>query len=56
MRPQNTTISSQAQQAALDELYGLGYNYDKTFDERIRCKGDAACGIQPSSCRRAGLC
>jgi zinc protease len=32
---QNTTISGQAQQAALDELYGLGYQYDKTFDERI---------------------
>lgn len=32
---QNTTIGSQAQQAALDDLYGLGYNYDKTFDDRI---------------------
>ncbi len=32
---QNTTISSQAQQAALDELYGLGFDYDKTFDGRI---------------------
>ena len=32
----NTTISEQAQQAALDELYGLGYDYDKGFDERIR--------------------
>jgi zinc protease len=31
----NTTISSQAQQAALDELYGLGYEFDKTFDARI---------------------
>jgi len=32
---ENTTISGQAQQAALDELYGLGYDYDKTFDARI---------------------
>ena len=32
---QNTSISGQAQQAALDDLYGLGYNYDKTFDKRI---------------------
>ena len=32
---ENTTISGQAQQAALDDLYGLGYNYDKSFDERI---------------------
>jgi len=32
----NTTIAAQAQQAALDDLYGLGFNYDKTFDERIR--------------------
>jgi zinc protease len=31
----NTTISSQAQQAALDELYGLGYDFDRTFDARI---------------------
>jgi zinc protease len=33
---ENTTIGEQAQQAALDELYGLGYDYDKTFDARIR--------------------
>jgi zinc protease len=33
---ENTTISEQAQQAALNELYGLGYDYDKTFDERIK--------------------
>jgi zinc protease len=33
---ENTTISAQAQQAALDDLYGLGYNYDKTFDARIQ--------------------
>ena len=32
---ENTTIAAQAQQAALDELYGLGYGYDKTFDARI---------------------
>ena len=32
---ENTTIGAQAQQAALDELYGLGYDYDKTFDARI---------------------
>ena len=32
----NTTIGEQAQQAALDELYGLGYAYDKTFDSRIK--------------------
>ncbi len=32
---ENTTIGGQAQQAALDELYGLGYDYDKTFDARI---------------------
>ncbi len=32
---ENTTISSQAGKAALDDLYGLGYNYDKSFDERL---------------------
>ena len=32
---ENTTIGQQAQQAALDELYGLGYDYHKTFDARI---------------------
>ena len=32
---QNTTPSSQAFQASLDELYGLGYDYDKGYDERI---------------------
>ncbi|HIQ22336.1 MAG TPA: insulinase family protein [Planctomycetes bacterium] len=32
---ENTTIAAQAQQAALDELYGLGYDYDETFDARI---------------------
>ncbi|MFZ5830409.1 MAG: M16 family metallopeptidase [Planctomycetota bacterium] len=33
---ENTTISSQAQEAALDELYGLGYGYGKTFESRMR--------------------
>ena len=33
---ENTTIAGQARQAALDELYGLGYDYDKTFDQRIQ--------------------
>jgi len=33
---ENTTIAEQAQQAALDELYGLGYDYDRTFDARIQ--------------------
>ncbi|MGA2032959.1 MAG: pitrilysin family protein [Thermoguttaceae bacterium] len=32
---ENTTIAAQARQAALDELYGLGYDYEKTFDRRI---------------------
>ncbi len=32
----NTTIGEQAGQAALDDLYGLGYAYDKTFDARIK--------------------
>lgn len=32
---ENTTIAAQAQQAALDELYGLGYDHDKKFAERI---------------------
>lgn len=32
---ENTTIEQQALQAALDELYGLGYDYDRSFDERI---------------------
>ena len=31
----NTTLSDQAQQAALDELYGQGYDHDKKFDARI---------------------
>ena len=33
---ENTTIASQARQAALDEIYGLGFQYDRTFDERIK--------------------
>lgn len=33
---ENTTVGSQARQAALDDLYGLGYDYDKSFNERIR--------------------
>lgn len=32
---EKTTIQSQAQQAALDQLYGLGYDYDEGFDARI---------------------
>ena len=32
---ENTTIGEQARQAALDDLYGLGYAYDKSFDTRI---------------------
>lgn len=32
---ENTTISEQARLAALDELYGLGHDYDKHFDQRI---------------------
>ncbi len=33
---ENTTIAEQAQQAALDELYGLGYDYHKGFDARMQ--------------------
>ncbi len=33
---ENTTIAAQAKLAALYELYGLGYDFDKTFDARIR--------------------
>jgi zinc protease len=32
---QNTAIGQQAQEAAVDELFGLGYDYRKTFDTRI---------------------
>lgn len=31
----NTTPGEQAFQAALHELYGLGYDYDESFDQRI---------------------
>jgi zinc protease len=31
----NTTIGQQAEQAALDDLYGLGYKHDEKFAERI---------------------
>ena len=31
----NVTISEQAMQAGLDELYDMGYDYDKTFPDRI---------------------
>jgi zinc protease len=33
---QSTTIASQAQLAALNELYGLGYDFDSQFDESIQ--------------------
>lgn len=33
---QNTTVAEQATQSALDELYGLGYDYDRKFEQRIR--------------------
>jgi len=33
---QNTTIGEQAMQAATYDLYGLGYDYDQSFDQRIR--------------------
>jgi zinc protease len=33
---ENVTIGEQARSAALDELYGLGYDYDKKFDAQIR--------------------
>jgi zinc protease len=32
---EDTAIGEQAQRAALDELYGLGYDYHKSFDARI---------------------
>jgi zinc protease len=32
---ENTTIGEKAQQSALDELYGLGYDHDESFDARI---------------------
>ena len=33
---ENVTIGAQARTAALDEIYGLGYDYDKKFDAQIR--------------------
>jgi zinc protease len=33
---EDTMIAEQAMQAALDEMYGLGYDYRKTFDARIK--------------------
>lgn len=32
---ENTTLAEQARQAALDELYGLGFDYDREFAARI---------------------
>lgn len=32
---EKTTLAAQAAQAALDELFGLGHDYDRTFDSRI---------------------
>ncbi len=32
---QNTTPAERAFQASIDELYGLGYDYDKSYPERI---------------------
>ena len=32
----NTTASQQAFQAALYEIYGLGYDYEKSYDDRIQ--------------------
>lgn len=31
-----TTIGERARRCDLDDLFGLGYNYDKSFDERIK--------------------
>ena len=33
---ENETPAAQAQQAALDELYGLGYDWHRTFADKIR--------------------
>jgi zinc protease len=33
---ENVTIGEQARTAAIDELYGLGYDYDKKFDAQIQ--------------------
>jgi zinc protease len=43
---ENTTIAEQARLAALDELYGLGYDYDRQFDQRIEAvKLDDVIGV-----------
>jgi zinc protease len=33
---ENTTVGEQALLAAVYDLYGLGYNYDESFDHRMR--------------------
>ncbi len=33
---ENVTINEQARNAAIDEIYGLGYDYDKKFDAQIQ--------------------
>jgi len=33
---ENTTVEEQAQQSVLNELYGLGFDYDKGFENRIQ--------------------
>jgi zinc protease len=33
---ENVTITEQARTAAIDEILGLGYDYDKKFDDQIR--------------------
>ena len=33
---EGTSIADQAREAAVNELYGLGYDYRKSFDERIK--------------------
>ena len=33
---ENETPAAQAQQAAMDELYGLGYDWHRTFADKIR--------------------
>ena len=41
---EDTAIGQQAQEAAIDELYGLGYDYRKTFDTRIEAVKLEGCG------------
>ena len=53
----NTTASAQAQQAALDDLYGLGYAYDKSFDSPDQSRhagGRGARGAEVPGQSRAG--